>query len=122
MGILFRKKSFENPRSVLNRDRLAVRFPSSRTRVPCRSLLARMSLKTTCPNMCGRIIQSRGPVRYAIVDGFNVRDGRAHDYPPRWNGAPSQELLVIHRNTRTGEVSLEPHERSPVRKKLRGSR
>lgn len=28
--------------------------------------------------------------------------------PPRWNAAPSQELLVIRRNHKTGEVSLGP--------------
>ena len=33
---------------------------------------------------------------------------RLHNYPPRWNAAPSQELLVIRRNRRTGEVSLDP--------------
>src|SRR5262249_38903739 len=33
---------------------------------------------------------------------------RMHKYPPRWNGAPSQELLVIPRNHKTGEVSLDP--------------
>jgi hypothetical protein len=58
--------------------------------------------------MCGRIIQSSGPLRYAIVDGMNVRDSRVHNYPPRWNGAPSQELLVIRRNHQTGEISLDP--------------
>jgi hypothetical protein len=31
--------------------------------------------------MCGRVIQSSGPVRYAIVDGMNVRDSRVHNYP-----------------------------------------
>jgi putative SOS response-associated peptidase YedK len=46
--------------------------------------------------------------RYAIVDGMNVRDSRVHKYPPRWNAAPSQELLVIRRSHRTGEVSLDP--------------
>jgi putative SOS response-associated peptidase YedK len=56
--------------------------------------------------MCGRVIQSSGPLRYAIVDGMNVRNSRMHNYPPRWNGAPSQDLLVIRRNHRTGEVSL----------------
>src|SRR5438445_1812097 len=60
-----------------------------------------------CP-MCGRVIQSSGPLRYAIVDGMNVRDSRLHNYPPRWNAAPSQELLVIRRNHKTGEVSLDP--------------
>src|SRR5207247_7840353 len=58
--------------------------------------------------MCGRVIQSGGPLRYAIVDGMNVRDSRVHNYPPRSNAAPSQELLVIRRNHRTGEVSLDP--------------
>ena len=58
--------------------------------------------------MCGRVIQSSGPIRYAIVDGMNVRDSRVHNYPPRWNGAPSQDLLVIRRNHKTGEVSLDP--------------
>ena len=57
--------------------------------------------------MCGRVIQSSGPLRYAIVDGLNVRDSRVHNYPPRWNGAPSQELLVIRRNHKTEEVSLD---------------
>jgi putative SOS response-associated peptidase YedK len=58
--------------------------------------------------MCGRVIQSSGPLRYAIVDGIDVRDSRMHNHPPRWNAAPSQELLVIRRNHRTAEVSLEP--------------
>jgi putative SOS response-associated peptidase YedK len=60
------------------------------------------------PRMCERVIQSSGPLRYAIIDGMNVRDGRVHSYPPRWNAAPSQELLVIRRNQRSGEVSLDP--------------
>jgi len=43
-----------------------------------------------------------------IADGMNVPDSRLHDYPPRWNAAPSQDLLVIRRNPQTGEVSLDP--------------
>jgi putative SOS response-associated peptidase YedK len=39
---------------------------------------------------------------------MNVRDSRVHNYPPRWIGAPSQELLVIRCNRKTGEVSLDP--------------
>ena len=58
--------------------------------------------------MCVRVIQSSGPVTLAIVDGLDVRDSRVHNYPPHWNGAPSQELLVIRRNHQTGEVSLDP--------------
>src|SRR6476646_238458 len=33
--------------------------------------------------MCGRVIQSSGPLNFAIVDGMNVRDSRVHNYPPR---------------------------------------
>jgi putative SOS response-associated peptidase YedK len=58
--------------------------------------------------MCGRVIQSGGPIRYGIVEGIDVGDSRVHNYPPRWNAAPSQELLVIRRNHQTGEVSLDP--------------
>jgi len=58
--------------------------------------------------MRGRVIQSSAPIRLAIVDGLDVRDSRVHNYPPRWNGAPSQELLVIRRNHDTSEVSLDP--------------
>jgi hypothetical protein len=32
-------------------------------------------------------------MRLAIVEGLDVRDSRVHNYPPRWNGAPSQHLL-----------------------------
>ena len=49
-----------------------------------------------------------GPLRYALVDGMNVRDSRVSNYPPRWNSAPSQEFLVIRRNHQTGQVSLDP--------------
>ncbi len=58
--------------------------------------------------MCGRVIQSSGPLRYGIVEGMDMRDSRAHNYPPRWNGAPSQDLLVIRRHHETGIVSLDP--------------
>ena len=58
--------------------------------------------------MCGTVIQSSGPLRYAILEGMDVRDSRVHNYPPRWNGAPSQDLLVIRRNHDTGEVTLDP--------------
>ncbi len=58
--------------------------------------------------MCGRVIQSSGPLRYGFVDGMDMRDGRAHNYLARWNAAPSQELLVIRRNHDAGVVSLDP--------------
>ena len=58
--------------------------------------------------MCGRVIQSSAPIRLAIVEGLDARDSRFHNYPPRWNGAPSQELPVVRRNHHTGELSLDP--------------
>jgi SOS response associated peptidase (SRAP) len=58
--------------------------------------------------MCGRVVQSSGPLHYAMVDGMNVRDSRVANQPPRWNAAPGQELLIIRRNHDTGEVSLDP--------------
>ena len=57
--------------------------------------------------MCGRVIQSSGPLSYGIVEGMDMHDSRVHNYPPRWNGAPSQDLLVIRRNHETGVVSLD---------------
>jgi putative SOS response-associated peptidase YedK len=67
-----------------------------------------LDAETYISGMCGRVIQSSGPLRYQFVDGLNVRDSRVHNYPARWNAAPSQELLVIRRNHKTGEVSLDP--------------
>jgi putative SOS response-associated peptidase YedK len=57
--------------------------------------------------MCGRVIQSSEPLRYAIVDGLDVRDSRLSNYRRRWNGAPSLELLVIRENHKTGERWLD---------------
>jgi putative SOS response-associated peptidase YedK len=39
---------------------------------------------------------------------LDVRASRFHNYPPHWNGAPNQELLVIRRNHHTGEISPDP--------------
>jgi putative SOS response-associated peptidase YedK len=55
--------------------------------------------------MCGRIIQSRGPLRLAEV--LNAPDSRFSRLKPRYNGAPSQELLVIRENHETGQRSLD---------------
>jgi putative SOS response-associated peptidase YedK len=58
--------------------------------------------------MCGRVIQSSGLLPYAIVDGMNVRDGRVHNYPPRWKRGAEPGAARVRRNHRTGEVSLDP--------------
>ena len=39
--------------------------------------------------MCGRVVQSSGPIRLAIVDGLNVRDNRSENVRRRYNAAPS---------------------------------
>jgi putative SOS response-associated peptidase YedK len=57
--------------------------------------------------MCGRVIQASGPLKYAMVDGLDVRDARLDNYPRRYNGAPSQEFLIIRENHQTGERSLD---------------
>jgi putative SOS response-associated peptidase YedK len=57
--------------------------------------------------MCGRVVQSSGPLRLAIVEGLDVSDSRLGDVPRRYNAAPSQELLVIRQNHKTGERSLD---------------
>ena len=57
--------------------------------------------------MCGRVIQSSGPLRLAIVEGLDVSDSRMGNIPARYNAAPSQELLVIRENHKTGERSLD---------------
>ncbi len=84
------------------------------SRVGCRSAGTFGGGRQTGPNvpiydlrMCGRVIQSSGPLRYAIVDGLDVRDSRLSNYPRRWKGAPSQELVVIRENHMTGERSLD---------------
>jgi putative SOS response-associated peptidase YedK len=46
-------------------------------------------------------------LRLAIVDGLNVSASRMGNVPPRYNGAPSQELLIIRENHKTGARSLD---------------
>jgi putative SOS response-associated peptidase YedK len=55
--------------------------------------------------MCGRVIQKSGPFLLAIVEGLDVSDSRMGNIPPRFKAAPSQELLVIRQNHKTGERS-----------------
>jgi putative SOS response-associated peptidase YedK len=57
--------------------------------------------------MCGRVIQSSGPLSLTIVDGLDVNDSRMGNVRPYYNAAPAQELLVIRQNHKTGERSLD---------------
>jgi hypothetical protein len=51
-----------------------------------------------CNAMCRRIIQSSKPLRLAIIEGLDVSDSRLANVRPRYNAAPSEELLVIRQN------------------------
>ena len=57
--------------------------------------------------MCGRIVQSSDPRRFQIVDGIDPLDSHLRTVHPRFNGAPSQELLVIRQSHETGKRSLD---------------
>jgi hypothetical protein len=64
--------------------------------------------------MCGRGIQSSGPLHYAFVENMNVRDSRVHNYPPRWNAGPSQDLLAaalaeVERRVASATAELAQH-------------
>jgi putative SOS response-associated peptidase YedK len=57
--------------------------------------------------MCGRFVQASAPPRLALVQDVKLPDSRLSNWPPRYNGAPSQDFLVIRCNHRTGERSLD---------------
>jgi putative SOS response-associated peptidase YedK len=59
--------------------------------------------------MCGRVIQRSPPhlLGLRIVDGLDDRDNRWSNVPPRYNGAPAQDLWIIRQNPATGERSLD---------------
>src|SRR3954467_10915393 len=55
-------------------------------------------------DMCGRVIQASPPDQLGlkIIDALDPRDNRVNgdpfgNVPPRYNGAPSQQLWVIRR-------------------------
>src|SRR5919112_3817294 len=59
--------------------------------------------------MCGRITQYSSPEKLGlqIVNGLEDREPRFGNSPPRYNGSPSQELLVIRRDAETRENALD---------------
>ena len=65
-------------------------------------------------DMCGRVIQASpsDQLGLKIIDALDPRDNRVTgdpfgNVPPRYNGAPSQQLWVIRQNPQTGERSLD---------------
>ena len=60
--------------------------------------------------MCGRVIQksSHDRLSLGLVEGLQAGSGnRFGNVPPRYNGAPGQDLWVIRRNPDAGERSLD---------------
>jgi putative SOS response-associated peptidase YedK len=57
--------------------------------------------------MCGRFVQASAPRRLALIPDVQLPDSRHSNWPPRYNGAPSQDFLLIRRNPQSGERSLD---------------
>lgn len=59
--------------------------------------------------MCGRVVQSspQAALALGIVEGMDDRDSRYGNVPPRFNGAPSQQLWVIRRDRETGRPAMD---------------
>ncbi|MFG1463509.1 SOS response-associated peptidase [Xanthobacter sp. DSM 24535] len=56
--------------------------------------------------MCGRFIQSYGPAYYMERLGLESKDARLPNAPPRFNAAPTQDLLTIRRNPETARAEI----------------
>ena len=55
--------------------------------------------------MCGRVVQVKELASYATELGVKL-SGQLPNAPPHYNGAPSQDLLVLRRHPQTGEDRL----------------
>lgn len=56
--------------------------------------------------MCGRFVQHRAPLAYAEHFGLDVASIQLPNAPPRYNAAPTQDLMVIRRNPATEKLDL----------------
>ncbi|MFS8037001.1 SOS response-associated peptidase [Xanthobacter sp. AM11] len=52
--------------------------------------------------MCGRFVQHRTPVAYAEHFGVDAAQAPLPNAPPRFNAAPTQDLMVVRRHPETG--------------------
>jgi len=57
--------------------------------------------------MCGRFVQASAPRSLALVKDVQLPDSRLSNWPPRYNGAPSQDFLLIRQNEKSGTRSLD---------------
>lgn len=56
--------------------------------------------------MCGRFVQHRAPLAYAEHFGLDAAAIQLPNAPPRYNAAPTQDLMVIRRNPATEKLDL----------------
>lgn len=56
--------------------------------------------------MCGRFVQHRAPIAYAEHFGLDVAALQLPNCPPRYNAAPTQDLMVVRLNPHTGKLDL----------------
>jgi putative SOS response-associated peptidase YedK len=55
--------------------------------------------------MCGRVVQTLP--HEAMRRLFKARQGDLFNAPPRWNGAPTDKLMIVRRDPESGERSLD---------------
>ncbi len=55
--------------------------------------------------MCGRLVQALPPEMMRRL--FRVTGGDLFNTPPRWNGAPTDPLMIVRRDPETGQNSLD---------------
>ena len=72
---------------------------------------SRCSVQAAASSHSGRVILT-DQLGLKIIDALDPRDNRVTgdpfgNVPPRYNGAPSQQLWVIRQNPQTGERSLD---------------
>ncbi|MGE4373663.1 MAG: SOS response-associated peptidase [Xanthobacter sp.] len=56
--------------------------------------------------MCGRFVQQMPPTAYARLYGVKGEEAPLPNTAPRYNAAPTQDLLVLRRNPQTGQRVL----------------
>lgn len=57
--------------------------------------------------MCGRFVQLTPPAALAALFGFDPTLSPLPNVPPRYNAAPTQDLMVVRRNPETGRRHLD---------------
>lgn len=56
--------------------------------------------------MCGRFVQHQAPIAYAEQFGVDPLAAPLPNAPPRYNAAPTRDLMVVRRHPQTGQRHL----------------